>query len=60
VSEHFLVLAPYSTQDSIIPDEIGGFGAELEESEDPPPPPQDTKEKMSRGNIFLRKAIKIV
>jgi len=53
-------LVPYSTQDSIIPDEIGGFGAELEESEDPPPPPQDTKEKISRGNIFLRTAIKIV
>tara|TARA_B110000858_G_scaffold29196_1_gene31349 strand:+ start:52 stop:213 length:162 start_codon:yes stop_codon:yes gene_type:complete len=53
-------LAPYSTQDSIIPKEIGGFGVEFKEPEDPPPPPQDTKEKISRGNIFLRKVIKIV
>tara|TARA_B110000858_G_scaffold64841_1_gene75142 strand:- start:668 stop:796 length:129 start_codon:yes stop_codon:yes gene_type:complete len=42
VSEHFLVLVPYSTQDSVIPIEIGGFGVELKESEDPPPP-HDTK-----------------
>jgi hypothetical protein len=40
---------------------VGGFGVEAEESEGPPPPPpQDTKEKIIRGNIFLKKVMKIV
>ena len=38
---HFLVLAPYWTQDSVISVEGGGFGVDLEESEDPPPEPQE-------------------